>query len=147
MNAVLLASSPETKKMDISSRRDPEVPARSQGRRRFTADFKRQIVREADACTEPGSVGALLRREGLYASHLTEWRRLVRAAEKDALAPQKRGPKFKTTAADEETKQLRREVERLKLDLKKAEAICEIQKKLSALLGITLDSQDPTEST
>lgn len=144
MNVVLLNSSPETKILE--SRPDPEVPSRSTGRRRFTAEYKRRMVREADACTEPGAVGALLRREGLYSSHLTEWRRLVRLAEKDAFTPQKRGPKFQTTAAEGEAQQLRREVERLKVELRKAEAICEIQKKLSALLGITLNSQGPTES-
>lgn len=147
MNAVLSVSSPGTKKMESNARPDPEVPVGSKGRRRFNADYKRRIVREADACTEPGAVGALLRREGLYASHLTEWRRLVRAAEKAALAPQKRGPKFKTTAASQETEQLRSEVERLKLELRKVEAICEIQKKLSALLGLSLDPQAPPEST
>ena len=133
--------------MKSNARPDPEVTVVSKGRRRFSAEYKRRIVREADACSEPGTVGALLRREGLYASHLTEWRRLVRTAEKEALAPQKRGPKFKTTAAGEETQQLRSEVERLKRELRKVEAICEIQKKLSALLGLSLDPQAPTEST
>lgn len=120
---------------------DPEVPAKPE-RRQFTADYKRRIVREADACTLPGEIGALLRREGLYSSHLTEWRRSLRQAEEVAFSAKKRGPKFKDPE-EGELVQLRRENERLKTELRKAEVINQIQKKLSGLLGIELDSQKP----
>lgn len=123
---------------------DPEVSSKPE-RRRFTADYKRRIVREADACTLPGEVGALLRREGIYSSHLAEWRRSLRQAEEIAFTAKKRGPKVKTTPENEELTRLRRENERLKTELRKAEAINEIQKKLAGLFGIQLP-QEPMES-
>ena len=107
-------------------------------RRRFAADYKLRIVREADACTQSGQLGALLRREGLYASHLTTWRRQRDAGALAALKPQRRGRKPQTVSpltADNE--RLRRENERLTARLKQAETIIDVQKKVCELLGLT----------
>jgi transposase-like protein len=90
---------------------------------------------EADACTGRGEVGALLRREGLYSSHLDKWRLQRQRGVLRALSPQKRGPKVDPHA--EENARLRRENERLRVRLQQAETIIEVQKKLSALLGLT----------
>lgn len=109
-------------------------------RRHFTAEYKRRIVREADACTQPGEIGALLRREGLYSSLLTEWRRTVRLAEREALTPRKRGPKPAADAKEEEIARLRQEVDRLKDRLRQAEVIIDVQKKVAALLGNPIDA-------
>jgi transposase-like protein len=114
-------------------------------RRRFTAEYKRRIVKEADACKTPGSIGELLRREGLYSSHLTAWRE---ARDKGELAPgvatKKRGPKAKTLdPRDVRIVELERELQRQTARAERAEAIAEIQKKLSQLLGIKL----PTENS
>ena len=114
-------------------------------RRRFTAEYKRRIVKEADACRTSGSIGELLRREGLYSSHLTSWRA---ARDKGELAlgarTKKRGPKPTTLdPRDVRVTQLEREVEKQTARAERAEAIAEIQKKLSQLLGIRL----PTENS
>ena len=109
-----------------------EVVARPK-RRTFSAAYKRSILEEADRCSEPGEIGALLRREGLYSSNLTTWRR---QRERGELAGAKRGRK----PASDETKQLRqlqRENARLKQKLEQAELVIEVQKKLSQLLGLT----------
>ena len=92
---------------------ETEVVAKAK-RRTFTAKYKRDIVRQADACMEPGEIGALLRREGLYSSHLTVWRREVEQRELDALAPKKRGPKTEPVdPRDQELTLLRRDVAKL----------------------------------
>jgi len=107
-------------------------------RRRFNAEFKRRILSEVDACG-PGEVGALLRREGLYSSHLTEWRRAREAGELAGLTPRKRGPKV--PAPDSRAQKLaeaEREVARLKAENAKLQLICAVQKKVSQLLGLTL---------
>ena len=118
---------------------DPEVVPKAK-RRQFTAEYKLRILSEAEQCTRPGEIGALLRREGLYSSHLDKWRKQRRRGSLQALAPQKRGPKPDPQAA--ELARLRRENERLQARLKQAEAIIEIQKKLSALLGVTMPEDD-----
>jgi transposase-like protein len=105
-------------------------------RRRFDAAYKQRIVREADACKEPGEIGALLRREGLYSSHLTAWRAEIRQRELEALSPKKRGPKV--DERDRKIADLQREIEQLRKRAERAELICEIQKKVSAILGVTL---------
>ena len=113
---------------------NPEVVERAR-RRQFTAAYKVRILREADAC-EPGQRGALLRREGLYSSHLTHWRQQRDQGLLVALAPQRRGRRAR--AADEqELARLRQENERLTQKLAVAEAVIDIQKKVSALLGLT----------
>jgi transposase len=111
---------------------DPEVPAKAQ-RRQFSAEYKRRVLLEADGCTTPGEIGALLRREGLYASHLAAWRRQRAQGELQGLTPAKRGRKGNPEA--EELARLRRENEQLKQRLAQAEAIIDVQKKLSQLLG------------
>jgi transposase-like protein len=98
------------------------------------------VLAEADACTQRGEIGALLRREGLYRSHLDKWREQRRAGALQALAPQKRGRKPDPQAA--EIARLRRENERLQQRLQRAETIIEVQKKLSALLGLPMSESD-----
>jgi transposase-like protein len=108
-------------------------------RRRFTAEYKRKVLQEAEACTESGQVGALLRREGLYSSHLTTWRQARERGELQGLAPKKRGPAAQeTNPLAKELAAERREVARLKAENAKLQIICEVQKKVSLLLGVTL---------
>lgn len=113
---------------------DPEVNAKPE-RRQFSAEYKRRILAEADACTEAGQIGSLLRREGLYSSNLTHWRQQRAEGALKALSPKKRGPKLDPLA--DENAALRRRIERLEADLKRAETIIEVQKKLSDLLGLS----------
>jgi transposase-like protein len=122
---------------------DPEVVARPK-RRQFTAEYKLRILREADACKGSGEIGALLRREGLYSSHLVLWRRQREQAAHTELKSRKRGPKPK--AQDPRVKQLEREKARLERRLKHAETIIEIQKKVHELLGIPLKNLDSDEN-
>jgi transposase-like protein len=105
-------------------------------RRRFTAEEKLRILEEAETCTEPGEIGALLRREGIYSSYLSRWRQARDRGQLAALDWQKRGPKSSSEAAlRREVTRLQRENERLQARLDQAEAIIEVQKKLSQLLG------------
>jgi len=117
---------------------NPEVVAKA-ARRHFTAEYKRRILQEAHACTRPGEVGALLRREGLYSSHLTTWRAQFERGALQGLTPLKRGRKADPQAA--EIARLQRENERLTAQLERAELIIDVQKKVSRLLGLP-----PTES-
>ncbi len=118
---------------------DPEVPARH-AKRRFTTAYKLDILRRADACTRPGELGALLRKEGLYSSHLVTWRR----QREHGLTPKKRGRK--PTSSDPRVKVLERdkatlatENRRLARRLERAETIIAFQKKVAELLGIPLN--------
>jgi transposase-like protein len=113
---------------------DSEVTARPQ-RRRFTAEYKRSILDEAEAAQNSGAIGALLRREGLYASHLTTWKRQRKQGEIDALTPKKRGPKVVVSPLVKENRELLAANARLTKKLKSAELIIEVQKKVAALLG------------
>jgi transposase len=115
---------------------DPEVLARPK-RRVFTAKEKLAILQEVDGCTEEGSVGAILRREGIYSSYLTAWRRQRDAGALSALA-KKRGRKATRSPLVDENEQLRREVSRLEQRLEQAETIIAVQKKVSEILGIPL---------
>jgi len=124
---------------------DPEVPERPV-RRRFGAEYKLRIVEEANAATEPGQIGALLRREGLYSSHLVDWRRLYRAGALSALARPKGRPRKKDPLADE-VERLRRRNARLEARLATAERIIEIQGKVSELLGIPLAQASEDEKS
>jgi len=112
-----------------------EVLAKA-SRRRFTAEYKRKILREAEACTTPGAIGALLRREGLYSSNLTTWRAQRERGELAGLTPKKRGPipkpKNPLTA---KVAALEREVSRQKARADRAEALVDLQKKVAELLG------------
>jgi transposase-like protein len=112
-------------------------------RRRFTAEYKVRILREADRSTESGQLGALLRREGLYSSHLTTWRQQRDAGTLAGLAPKRRGRKANPDAPlIAENLRLTRETQRLAAKLRQAETIIEIQKKLSEILGIPLPPTD-----
>lgn len=115
---------------------DPEVLAAS-GRRRFSASYKARIVREADACTQPGAIGSLLRREGLYSSHLMNWRKDYRKGAESALADDKRGRKQTKNPLTPELDRLGRELERTQHKLRQAELIIEFQKNLCEILGIS----------
>jgi transposase-like protein len=122
---------------------DAEVAAKPK-RRQFTAEYKKRILAEADAAAEPGAIGALLRREGLYSSHLTAWRQ-ERAAGIDRAFSKKRGPKVRRNAMADENAKLRRQNERLTEQLRKAELIIEVQKKVAALLGNTMPEINPED--
>jgi len=116
----------------------PEVSEKA-SRRRFTAEYKTRILDEADRCTEPGQVGELLRREGLYSSHLTNWRR----QRKTGLAPKQRGRKPKSNKQEQqELDRLRRENKRLAERLRQAETIIDVQKKVCEMLGIPPAQRD-----
>ena len=121
---------------------DPEVPEKPV-RRRFDAAYKQRIVEEADGCSQPGELGQLLRREGLYSSQLSTWRRQRDEGVLAGLTPKQRGRKAKRKdAAALENERLRRENERLCQRLKQAETIIEVQKKVSEMLGIALPSEN-----
>ncbi len=115
-------------------------------RRQFSAAYKARILREADACRVAGGIGALLRREGLYSSHLTEWRRLRARGALEALAAKKRGKKSSRDARDRELSRLVRENARLRRKLAQAEAVIEVQKKLSEILEVPLKASGRDES-
>jgi transposase len=123
---------------------NPEVVADAK-RRTFTAEYKLRILAEADAATQTGAIGALLRREGLYSSHLVTWRRERQSGILKGLTPHKRGPKSKRSPIEEENQKLRRENERLTEQLHKAEIVIDVQKKVGALLGWPLPKADPEE--
>ena len=122
---------------------DPEVPARVQ-RRQFTAEYRRGVLKEADACKQPGALGALLRREGLYSSHLANWRRQREQGELVAGRGRKRGPV--PTPVDPRVKHLEGENRRLQRKLARAETIITLQKKVAEILGIPLKSLDIDEN-
>jgi transposase-like protein len=112
-------------------------------RRQFTAAYKLSIVQEADRCTEFGQIGAMLRREGLYHSHLDKWRKLRASGDLESLTPRKRGPKsVAPNLLSKEIEQLRRENAKLEKKLKKAQLVIEFQKKVAALLKMPLDETD-----
>jgi transposase-like protein len=132
--------------MTVSSGKSParevEVAAKSR-RRSFTAEYKRKVLAEADAITQRGELGALLRREGLYSSHLVEWRRLAKTGALGGLGAKKRGPKAKKRdERDEQIAKLERELAREIKRREHAEIIIEVQKKVSQLLGVDVP---PTE--
>jgi len=113
-----------------------EVVAKAK-RKQFSAAEKLRILREVDACQGSGEIGALLRREGIYSSYLTTWRRQRERGELDGLAPQKRGPKEDPQVV--ENARLQRENERLREELRKAHLIIDVQKKVSQILGVPLE--------
>jgi len=134
---VALAAGPPSTTMGSET----EVVAKAQ-RRRFTAEYKRRIVREADRCTTTGAIGALLRREGLYSSYLRAWRAARDRGELEGLAPKQRGPKV--VAADPRDKKIaeqEREIGKWRKRAERAEALVEVQKKVAALLGTPLENE------
>jgi transposase len=123
-------------------RPDPEVVAGSK-RRTFSAQYKLGILAEADAAAgQSGAIGALLRREGLFSSHLTAWRRERKDGILKGLTPNKRGPKSKRNPQEEALQLLRRQNQRLSEELRKAEIIIDVQKKVGALLGWPLPTEE-----
>src|SRR3954453_6248882 len=141
-------ASPGTGKLE-SARRDltaggrevprpnPEELARAK-RRQYTAEYKQKVLTEADAARESGEIGAVLRRPGLDSSHLTKWRQERESGILEGLAPQKRGPKSTVNPLSVEIQKLRRDNGRLSEQLRKAEIVIEVQKKVAMLLGIPL---------
>jgi transposase len=123
---------------------DPEVAAQAK-RRRFTAEYKHRIVSEAERAKGSGGIGVLLRREGLYSSTLTAWRRERDAVVRQALTPHKRGPKSKRDPVQEEVQKLQKENARLTEELRKAAIVIDVQKKVGALLGWPIATPDPDE--
>ena len=118
---------------------EPEVVPKVR-RRTFSAKYKLRVVREADACTRPGEVGALLRREGLYSSHLSKWRKQREDGSLEGLTPRRRGRKANPEAR--RIAKLEKEVERLRRELEQAQTIITVQKKLADLLR-SLQEDEP----
>jgi len=120
---------------------DPEVPAKAM-RRKFSAKYKLQILEQAQACTDSGEVGRLLRREGLYSSHLTAWRKAKRRGSLEALEPKKRGAKAAArNPLESEVTRLERKVAKLEEDLRKAHVILDVQEKVAGLLGLNFETE------
>lgn len=119
---------------------DPEVSARPH-RRTFTAEYKMRILAEVNAVKERGEVGAILRREGIYSSHLAEWRGALRRGSVEVLS-KKRGPKSMKNPLADENERLRRELAAVTKRLSQAELIISVQKKVASLLGIPLKTID-----
>ena len=118
---------------------DPEVVAKPT-RRQFTAEYRLRIVEEADRCTRPGEVGRLLRREGLYTSHLAAWRKARRSGSLQGLTPKKRGAKpAERNLLSPKVRQLEAKVARLEKELATAHTILDVQGKISGLLGLNLN--------
>src|SRR5216684_8897918 len=132
---------------ESASRPDPEVVAKAK-RRTYTAEYKHRILEEADAAAATrGAVGALLRREGLYSSLLTYWRRERANGIREALTPRRRGPKSKRNPLEEEVQKLLRQIGQLTEKLRKAEIIIDVQKKVAALLGNPIPEHDPEDKS
>ena len=139
------APSGEGAEAKISARPDPEVPVKKK-RRYLSVQYKLRILAEADTCTEQGQIGALLRREGLYSSNLSHWRK---QREQGVLqqASRKRGPKSRKNDGEQKRiQELERENAKLREDLKKAETVIEFQKKVSDILGIPGNQDDTSDN-
>jgi transposase-like protein len=122
-----------------------EVVAKAE-RRRFTAEYKRKVLREADQCKQPGEIGALLRREGLYWSNLTNWRKQRERGELAGLSANKRGPQRREkNPLAERVRELERDNARLQRRAERAEGLVELQKKVSEILGIELAKSAETD--
>lgn len=134
----------QEKEETVSEKKPTTEVVEKAKRRQYTAEYKLRILQELDGSQGQGETGALLRREGLYSSHLTEWRRQRTNGELDGLTSQKRGPK--PEVATVELTRLQTENERLRERLRQAELIIEVQKKVSQLLGITSEAIRPGES-
>lgn len=125
---------------------DSQVSVKA-SRRRFTAEYKQRIVEQADWCREPGEIGALLRREGLYSSHLRNWRVQREQGALAGLTPRQRGRKVRERSAESvRLEQLERDNERLRAKLEQAQLIVEVQKKVSRLLGVSMPSDEDNAS-
>ena len=121
---------------------DPEVAERAR-RRSFSASYKLKILEEVDRCSQPGEIGKLLRREGLYSAHLSKWRKQRDEGVLAALSPKRRGRKpRRPDPSAKRIAELERDNARLRRDLRKAQTIIEVQKKLSEILGIELPAPE-----
>ena len=129
----------------VESSPDPEVPAKRR-RRNLTAAYKLKILQKIDECNEPGQVGALLRREGLYSSNITRWRKQRDQGILTAMSPKKRGRKKVKNPMTNEVAKLQKENEKLRKKLWQAERIIEVQKKISEILGIEQNPDQNEES-
>lgn len=137
---------PDVFHFDVPMVPDPEVSEKAV-RRKFTAKYKLSVLQQADACIESGGIAALLRREGIYSSHLNTWRRQRDQGILESLTPKKRGRKPSPhDLVTLENNQLRKENTRLAHRLKQAELIIDVQKKVSQILGITLATQPESEN-
>jgi len=126
---------------DLVSPPDPEVPAKAT-RRKFSAKYKLKILEQADACSEAGEIGRLLRREGLHSSHLANWRKAQTKGSLEGLEPRKRGRKAAVrNPLEPEVDRLKRQVVRLEGDLRKAHIILDVQGKVAGLLGLNFDNE------
>ena len=132
------------KKAKRTERPDSEVKPPVQ-RRHFSKAEKLRILNEAEACTERGEIGALVRREGIYSSYLSRWREARDRGELNGSKSKKRGPKTDINQDQpEENERLRQENERLRARLQQAETVIEVQKKLSQILGLETSTQENT---
>lgn len=130
------------KKKEVNVVPDPEVPEKA-ARRSYTAEYKRRILMEAEACKEQGQIGALLRREGLYSSNLTAWRRQAERGTLDALSSKKRGPKARRPDPSiRRMAEQEKEIQKLRARLRKAELIIEAQKKIAEIFHLPLDQTE-----
>lgn len=135
----------ETGNNGLKSLTEVEVVAKGE-RRRFTAQYKLKVLREADHCKEPGEIGGLLRREGLYWSNLTNWRKQRERGELSGLSGKKRGPQRRErNPLAERVRELERDNLRLKRRAERAEGIVELQKKVSEIFGIELEKRVETD--
>ena len=135
----------ETGTNGTKSLTEVEVLAKAE-RRRFTAEYKLKVLREANHCKRPGEIGALLRREGLYWSNLTNWRKQRERGELAGLSSRKRGPQRREkNPLAERVRELERDNMRLKRRAERAEGIVELQKKVSEILGIELEKSVATD--
>ena len=130
---------------EAETRRDPEVRAVAK-RRQFSAAYKLSVLAESDQASEPGAIGALLRREGLYSSQLTQWRRERDTGALEALS-RRRGRKAKMTAEQKRIAGLEARNARLEHELSQAHTIIEVQKKLCTLLGLPTTAQEPSNGS
>lgn len=137
-------AAPDARAAGSPARPDPEVVVDAK-RRTFTAEYKLRVLAAADAAVGHGGIGALLRREGLYSSHLVTWRRERQAGILKGLTPRTRGPKPTRSPQDEEIRQLREANRRLTEELRKAEIVIDVQKKVAALLDGGTPSSGPKE--
>ena len=135
-----------TSRRNLHAVADPEVPEKA-SRRKFTADYKLRILKEAETYVDPRQRGALLRRESLYSSHLTTWRRQAERGTLQALSPRRRGPKpQKPNPLLKRVNTLEKENQQLRHKLKQAETIIEVQKKISEILHGSPELQDGKKS-
>ncbi len=135
----LRSSTPSERASASPARPDPEVVAKPK-RRRFTAEYRLRVLEEAERCAAPGEVGRLLRREGLYSSHLTAWRKARRDGALRELSSKKRGAKPKANnPLEPRVRELEAKVARLEMELHKAHTILDVQGKVAGLLGFSLE--------